>query len=81
MPSSIHFNVILDFDLVPSLTYCKPTNVDEVNLLLSKINKTTCIFDPFPTQFLFSFSLLLIDVIVRIINLTFSTASTGNVLS
>ena len=32
-------------------------------------------FDPFPTRFLFNFSHLFIDVIVRMINLTFSTAS------
>ena len=31
--------------------------------------------DPFPTRFLLNFSHLFIDVIVRIINLTFSTAS------
>ena len=58
-----------------SLTYFKHTTVDEVNVLLSKINKTTCMFDPFPTRFLLNFSHLFIDVIVRIINLTFSTAS------
>ena len=32
-------------------------------------------FDPSPTRLLFDFSHLFIDVIVRIINLTFSTAS------
>ena len=32
-------------------------------------------FDPFPTRLLLDFSLLFIDVIVRIINLTFSSAS------
>ena len=34
-----------------------------------------CVFDPFPTRLLLDFSHLFIDVIVRIINLTFSTAS------
>ena len=62
-------------NLVTSLTYFKPTNVDEVNALLSKMNKTTCMFDPFTTRFLLIFSHLFIDVIVRVINLTFSTAS------
>ena len=71
MPSCIHFNVILDLNLLPSLAYFKHTSVDEVNVLLCKINKTTCMFDPFPTRFLFKFSHLVIDVIVRIINLTF----------
>ena len=34
MPSSIHFNVILDLNLVSSLTYFKHTTVDEVNVLI-----------------------------------------------
>ena len=50
MPSSIHFNAILDVNLEYSLTYFKHTNVDEVNELLSKMNKTTCMFDQFPTR-------------------------------
>ena len=75
MPSSIHFNGILDLNLVSSITYFKHTTVDEVNVLLYRMNKTTCMFDPFPTRVLFNFSKLFIDVIVRIINLTFSTAS------
>ena len=75
MPFSINFNVILDLNLVSSLTYFKHTTVDEVNVLLSKMNKTTCMFDPFPTRFLLNYSHLFINVIVRIINLTFSTAS------
>ena len=55
--------------------YFKHTNIDEVNVLLSKMNKTTCMFDPFPTRLLLDFSHLFSDVIVRIFNLTFSTAS------
>ena len=62
-------------NLESSLTYFKHTNKDEVNVLLSKMTKTTCMFDPFPTRLLFDFSHLFIDVIVCIINLTFSTAS------
>ena len=64
-----------DVNLESSLTYFKHTNIDEVNVLLSKMNKTTCMFDPFPTRLLLDFSHLFIDVIVRIINLTFSSAS------
>ena len=63
-------------NLESSLTYFKHTNIiNEVNVLLSKMNKTTCMFDPFPTRLLLDFSHLFIDVIVCIINLTFSTAS------
>ena len=39
------------------------------------MNKTTCMFEPFPTRFLLNFSHLFIYVIVCIINLTFSNAS------
>ena len=39
------------------------------------MNKTTFMFDPFLTRLLLNFSHLFIDVIVRIIKLTFSTAS------
>ena len=39
------------------------------------MNKTTCMFDPFSTRLLLDFTHLFIDVIVRIINLTFSSAS------
>ena len=56
MPSSKNFNVILDLNLVSSLTYFKHTTVDEVNVLLSKMNKTTYMFDLFPTRFLLNFS-------------------------
>ena len=73
--SSIHFHAILDVNLESSLTYFKHTNIDEVNVLLSKMNKTTCMFDPFPTRLLLDFSHLFIDVIARIINLTFSSVS------
>ena len=75
IPSSINMYATLDVNLESSLTYCKHTNIDEANVLLSKMNKTTCMFDPFPTRLLLDFSYLFIDVIVRIINLTFSTAS------
>ena len=71
----MNFNAILDVNLESSLTYFKHTTIDKVNVLLSKMNKTTCMFDPFPTRILLDFSHLFIDVIVRIINLTFSTAS------
>ena len=67
MPCSIIFSVILDVNLESSLTYFKHTNVKEVNVLLSKINKTTCMFDPFPTRFLLNFSnflLILLSVLL-----------------
>ena len=70
MPSRINFNAILNVNLEYNLTYFKHTNVDEVNVLLSKMNKTACMFYPFPTRLLLNFSHLFIDVIVRIINWT-----------
>ena len=68
-PSSINFHAMLDVNFESRLTYFKHTNIDEVNVLLSKMNKTTCMFDPFPTRLLLDFSPhLFIDVFVRIIN-------------
>ena len=77
IPSSIHFNAILDVNLESSVTYFEHTHIDEVNVLFSKMNKTTCMFDPFPTRLLLDFSHLFIDVIVCIIiiNLTWPNAS------
>ena len=74
-PVSINLHAMLDVNVESSLTYFKRTNIDEVNVLLSKMNKTTSIFYPFPTRLLLDFSHLFIDVIVRIINLTISSAS------
>ena len=58
MASAVLIELTWDLDLVSSLTYFKHTTVYEVNVLLSKMNITTCLFDPFPTGFfieLFSF--------------------------
>ena len=49
MAFSINSNVILDLNLVSSITNFKLTTADEVNVLVSKMNKTTCMADPFPT--------------------------------
>ena len=59
-PSSINFHAMLDVNLESSPTYFKPTNIDEVNVLLSKMNKTTCMFDPFPTRLLLDFLMYLL---------------------
>ena len=40
IPSSVNFNAILDVNLESSLTYFKHTNIDEVNVLLSKNEQT-----------------------------------------
>ena len=42
IPFSINFKAILDVNLESSLTYFKHINIDEVNVFLSKMNKTTC---------------------------------------
>ena len=52
-----------NFFIYNKLTYIKHTNVDEVNVLLSKMNKTTCMFDPFPTRFLLNFLIYLLVVL------------------
>ena len=47
MPPSINLNVILDLNLVCSLTNLNIQMYIKVNILLSTMNKTTCIFDPY----------------------------------
>ena len=56
-----------------NLSHFTPTTIEEVKELLSKMNKTTCILDPFPTKFLFDYSDCFVDVIVHIINLCFTS--------
>ena len=53
--SSISFHAMLDVNFESSLTYFKHTNIDEVNVLLYKMNKTTCMFDPFLPDYYWTF--------------------------
>ena len=60
IPSSIHFNAILGMNVESSLTYFNHTNIDEVYVLLSKMNKTTCMFDPFLPDYYWTFLIYLL---------------------
>ena len=56
-----------------SLTDFTPTNIEEVQNLLSKMNKTTCKLDPFCTSIIMQYPQYFIHVYVYIINLCFSS--------
>ena len=66
---------ITDFNVHHSHTLSNftPTTTDEVQQLLSKMNKTTCKLDPFCTSIIMQHSLHFIPVYVHLINLCFST--------
>ena len=42
--------------------------------LISKLNKTTCVLDQFPTKLLMSLLFYIIDIILCIVNLCFSSS-------
>ena len=56
-----------------TLSNFTPTTTDEVQQLLTKMNKTTCKLDPFCTSIIMQHSLHFIPVYVHLINLCFST--------
>ena len=56
-----------------SLTDFTPTNIEEVQKLLFKMNKTTCKLDPFCTSIIMQYPQYFIHVYVYIINLCFSS--------
>ena len=52
-----------------SVTDFTPTNIEEVQKLLSKMNKTTCKLDPFSTSIIMQYPQYFIHFYVYIINL------------
>ena len=50
-----------------------PLSCDVLSSLISKVNKTTCVLDPFPTKLLMSHLFYIIDIILCIVNLCFSS--------
>ena len=46
---------------------------DVLSSLISKLNKTTCVLDPFPTKLLMSHLSYILDIILCIVNLCFSS--------
>ena len=50
-----------------------PLSCDVLSSLISKLNKTTCVLDPFPTKLLMSHLFYIIDTILCIVNLCFSS--------
>ena len=50
-----------------------PLSCDVLSCLISTLNKTTCVLDPFPTKLFMSHLFYIIDIILCIVNLCFSS--------
>ena len=50
-----------------------PLSCNVLSSLISKMNKTTCVLDPFPTKLLMSHLSYILDIIQCIVNLCFSS--------
>ena len=50
-----------------------PLSCDVLSSLIHKLNKTTCVLDPFPTKLLMSHLSSILDIILCIVNLCFSS--------
>ena len=50
-----------------------PLSCDVLSRLISKLNKTTCVLDPLPTKLLMSHLSYILDIIICIVNLCFSS--------
>ena len=50
-----------------------PLPCDVLSSLISKLNKTTCVLDPFPTKLLMSHLSYILNIIIYIVNLCFSS--------
>ena len=50
-----------------------PLSCDVLSSLISKLNKTTCVLDPFLTKLLLSHLSYMLDIILCIVNLCFSS--------
>ena len=51
----------------------QPLSCDVLASIIHKLNRTTCGLDPFPTKLLMSHLSSIINIILRIVNLCFST--------
>ena len=68
----------VDIDLImPACTSVfdtfHPLSCDVLSSLISKLNKTTCVLDPFPTKLLMSHLSYILDIILCIVNQCFSS--------
>ena len=50
-----------------------PLSCDVLSSLIRKLNKTACVLDPFPTKLLMSYLSYILDIILCIVNLCFSS--------
>ena len=58
-----------------------PISCYVLSSLIRKLNKTTCVLDPFPTKLLMYHLSSILDIILSIVNLCFSSAVFPNLVS
>ena len=51
----------------------QPLSCDVLASIIHKLNRSTCGLDPFPTKLLMSYLFFIINIILRIVNLCFSS--------
>ena len=69
---------VVDIDIIMSACTAvfdtfHPLSYDVLSSFIRKLNKTTCVLDPFPTQLLMSHLYSILDIIICIVNLCFSS--------
>ena len=76
----------VDIDIImPACTALFDTfhsiSCDDLSSLIRKLNKTTCVLDPFPIKLLMSHLSSIIDIIICIVNLCFSSGGFQHLVS
>ena len=57
-----------------------PLSCDVLSSLIRKLNKTTCVLDPIPTELLMTRVCFILNIILSIVNLCFSSGVFPNIL-
>ena len=70
--SFVHIDIIMPACTAVFDTF-HPLSCDVLSSLISKLNKTTCVLDPFPTKLLMFYLFYILDIILCIVNLCFSS--------
>ena len=74
----------VDIEIMPACTAVidtfHPLSCNVLSSLISKLNKTTCVLDPSSTKLLMSHLSYILDIILCIVNLCFSSGVFPNTL-
>ena len=75
---ALYIHSFVDIDIImPACTAVfdtfYPISCDVLSSLIRKLNKATCVLDPFPTKLLMSHLSYILDIIICIVNLCFSS--------